>query len=304
MTLIAAALIITSAFMHAAWNFVSKRRSPSLAFFYITAVSGTLLTLPILLIYRHTLPLIPSTVWRLVLLTGIAQTIYLFGLAGAYRRGDISLAYPLARALPVLLVATITILLGNSANIGTLGLVGMGFITLGCIILPLPSFQKIRLRDYFSTVYLMAFIAAVGTTSYTLIDDQALYLLREDPAIQLTNSEITLLFVAFQTTSTAIMLGAATLSYQSERRQLIAMLHNRSLLITGLITGIAIMATYGLVLAAMAYVSNVSYVAAFRQLSIPIGAILGITLQHEPRHRPKLIGIGIVSIGLILVGIG
>ena len=82
------------------------------------------------------------------------------------------------------------------------------------------------------------------------------------------------------------------------------MLHNRSLLITGLITGIAIMATYGLVLAAMAYVSNVSYVAAFRQLSIPIGAILGITLQHEPRHRPKLIGIGIVSIGLILVGIG
>lgn len=64
------------------------------------------------------------------------------------------------------------------------------------------------------------------------------------------------------------------------------------------------MATYGLVLAAMAYVSNVSYVAAFRQLSIPIGAVLGLTLQNEPRYRPKLLGIGIVSVGLVLVGIG
>ena len=77
-----------------------------------------------------------------------------------------------------------------------------------------------------------------------------------------------------------------------------------TLLVQGMVTGVVIMATYGLVLASMAYVTNVSYVAAFRQLSIPIGAILGITLLHEPRYLPKLIGIGIVCIGLILVGIG
>jgi uncharacterized membrane protein len=64
------------------------------------------------------------------------------------------------------------------------------------------------------------------------------------------------------------------------------------------------MSTYGLVLAAMAYVSDVSYVAAFRQLSIPIGAVLGLTLQQEPRYQPKIIGIGVVSVGLVLVGIG
>ena len=64
------------------------------------------------------------------------------------------------------------------------------------------------------------------------------------------------------------------------------------------------MATYGLVLASMAYVTNVSYVAAFRQLSIPIGAVLGLTIQREPRYLPKIIGIVIVSVGLILVGVG
>jgi uncharacterized membrane protein len=64
------------------------------------------------------------------------------------------------------------------------------------------------------------------------------------------------------------------------------------------------MATYGLVLASIAYVTNVSYVAAFRQLSFPIGAMLGFTLQQEPRYLPKVLGIVVVSIGLVLVGIG
>ena len=304
MSLIAAILIITSAFMHAGWNFVSKRRSPSLAFFYITAVSASFLMIPVLILYRHALPFVPTSVWGLVVLTGIAQGIYLFGLAGAYKRGDISLAYPLARALPVLFVAAISFLLGRGDQIGRLGLVGMGLIIVGCIILPLIHFKRTPWRDYFNLVYLMALIAAIGTTSYTLIDDQALRQLRNTASIQLSTSEITLLFVAFQTTSTAVMLGIATSLYPAERQKLRSIMRDRSLLITGVLTGVAIMSTYGLVLAAMAYVTNVSYVAAFRQLSIPIGAILGMTLQKESRHRPKLIGIAIVSLGLILVGFG
>ncbi len=73
---------------------------------------------------------------------------------------------------------------------------------------------------------------------------------------------------------------------------------------TGILTGAVIMGTYGLALAAMSFVTNVSYVAAFRQLSIPIGAILGITMQGEPRYIPKLIGVLIISAGLIFVGFG
>ncbi|MCB8977001.1 MAG: multidrug DMT transporter permease [Ardenticatenaceae bacterium] len=302
MSLIAAILIIISAFMHAGWNFISQRRSPSLAFFFVTAVCAAFTISPILFIHRDVLRLLPTAVWGLVLATGVAQAIYFFGLAGAYRRGDISLAYPLARALPVLLVASVSLLLGNSGDIGRLGLFGMVLITAGCIILPLPNFQELRPQNYQDAVILMALVAAIGTTGYTLLDDQALRQMRA--AIPLENSQITLLFISLQTSSTALMLGLATLFSPAERRQLRQIGQNRSLLLTGLLTGVIIMATYGLVLAAMAYVTNVSYVAAFRQLSIPIGAVLGLTLQQEPRYPPKLIGIGIVSIGLVLVGIG
>ncbi len=69
-------------------------------------------------------------------------------------------------------------------------------------------------------------------------------------------------------------------------------------------TGIGIYLTYGLVLVSMNYVTNVSYVAAFRQLSIPLGALLGMALLKEPRYPPKIIGVVIVFLGLVLVSTG
>lgn len=304
MSLIAVLLIIISAFMHASWNLISKRQNPSLSFFFLTTIAAAVAISPVLLIYRATLPLIPAGVWGLVVATGVAQTIYFLGLAGAYRNGDISLAYPLARAIPVLLVVGVSFLLGQGEAITPLGLAGMILIAAGCVILPLPAFGGMQFRRYFNLVYLMAVIAAIGTTGYTVIDDQALSQLRLSAAIALSKTEVTLLYVALQTISTALMLGIAVLLYPPERRLLRAFLGDRAFVRAAALTGLIIMATYGLVLAAMAYVTNVSYVAAFRQLSIPIGAVLGITLQGEPRYRPKLVGVGIVSVGLVLVGLG
>ena len=53
----------------------------------------------------------------------------------------------------------------------------------------------------------------------------------------------------------------------------------------------------------MAYASNVSYVAAFRQLSIPLGALFGIAVQKEASTTTKLVGIGSVLTGLVLVSL-
>ena len=73
-----------------------------------------------------------------------------------------------------------------------------------------------------------------------------------------------MLFVALQTASTALMLGLAAQLHRPQRRHFYQLLQQRSLLISATATGLVIVGTYGLVLAAMAYVTNVSYVAAFR----------------------------------------
>ena len=73
---------------------------------------------------------------------------------------------------------------------------------------------------------------------------------------------------------------------------------------TPLLVGIFIFGSYGLVLSAMAFVKDISYLAAFRQLSIPIGAFLGITFLNEPKYSTRIIGVLIIMAGLILVGLG
>jgi drug/metabolite transporter (DMT)-like permease len=70
------------------------------------------------------------------------------------------------------------------------------------------------------------------------------------------------------------------------------------------LAGVGIYAAYTLVLLAMAYVSNVSYVVAFRQISVPLGAVVGILALGDPPHRPKLIGVAAMFAGLVLVGLG
>ena len=60
--------------------------------------------------------------------------------------------------------------------------------------------------------------------------------------------------------------------------------------------------TYGLVLVSMNYVSNVSYVAAFRQFSTPLGALFGMAFLKEPRHMPKIAGVVVIFLGLVVVG--
>ncbi len=302
MTWTAAVLVIISAFTHAGWNLLGKRQNPSLAFFFVGGVAAAAAVSPAFWLYGDALRYVPPTGWVLVAGTGIAQLVYYTGLAGGYRRGDISLVYPLARALPVLMVAGVSLALGRGDEIGHVALAGMVLVAAGCLLLPLSGFR--RVRGYATPVTLFALVAAVGTTGYTVIDDSALRLLRGIETIGLNVTEVTLLYIALQTASATAMLGLGTLLLAPERRRLVTMLGSRSLALSGVLTGVIIVATYGLVLAAMAFVSDVSYVAAFRQLSIPIGAVFGLTLLGEPRYRPRILGVAIVTVGLVLVGVG
>ena len=69
-------------------------------------------------------------------------------------------------------------------------------------------------------------------------------------------------------------------------------------------TGIATFTGYGLVLVAMTFATNVGYVVAFRQTSIPLGAVLGMVVLHEARYPAKIVGVATIFAGLVLVSLG
>jgi drug/metabolite transporter (DMT)-like permease len=212
-----------------------------------------------------------------------------------------SVAYPLARALPALLIAVITAAFGIGKPISGLGLAGILMVGIGCLMVPVQSLRSLRLENYLNTCCLWALVAAVGTTGYTLIDSQALACLRSSPGIGLSNAQIAFLFLALDTALTSLLLAVYTLSRAPERARLRGTwLQNRR---KAALAGLIIAGTYGLVLAAMAYATNVSYIAAFRNLGIALGALLGIFVQGEPSYPPKLLGIAILLAGLVCIAL-
>jgi drug/metabolite transporter (DMT)-like permease len=300
MTPTALLLIGISAFTHAFWNFLGKRQNPTAAFFLIASLAVSLFTLPVLFYYRQQVGMVPGEVWTLLLFTGICQAVYYIGLAGAYRYGQLSVAYPLARALPALLIALVTGLLGIGRPMTLPGFAAILVIVFGCLLIPMPDFRSLRPQIYLNRCCALALLAAFGTTGYTLIDSEALRMLRAMPALGMTVVEIAVLFMALETAAIVLVMSVYVNGLPGERAALRTVFQTNWRLAA--VTGLIISGTYLLVLAAMAYVTNVSYLAAFRQVSIPLGALLGITFQKEPAPLPKITGIGLVFTGLVILG--
>lgn len=302
MTFISIFLITISVFAHVLWNLLSKQQNPSGAFFLLATTAAVLCLLPGFWVFREGFIQISPLVWFFIFITGLFQAIYYTGLAAAYRQGDMSLAYPLVRAIPVLLITACNFIVGRGEQIGMAGLAGILTVAFGCLILPMQNFNSLNLRNYLSKCYLFSVLAAIGTCGYTLVDDEALRQLRHTLQPAFSTTQTTLFYILLQTVSTWMALLFFVSVSKTERRQLQKVwFQARS---QAVISGIIITSAYGLVLASMAYVSNVSYVAAFRQLSIPLGAIIAVFAFKEPAHTPKLIGISIVFSGLILVALG
>jgi len=299
MSTIAILLVTISAVVHAFWNLLGKRQNPSSAFFFIASVFAALCFIPLLFVYRATFASIPGRVWLWVGLTSIFETVYYVGLAGAYRRGDLSVTYPLVRALPVVLVAILTTALSLGKPLSLAGAVGILLVALGCLVLPLSNLRQFHLDKSLVACYLLAGMAAIGTTGYTLVDNQALMDLQAAPGIGLSRIEIAFFYLALCSLTITLVMGLYILFSRSERAELTKTWRTGKGM--AFITGLLIVGTYGLVLAAMEYAENVSYVAAFRQLSIPLGAVLGILVQHEPSYPTKIVSIGIIFVGILLI---
>lgn len=303
MTPTAVVLLIISAGLHAGWNLITKRNHPTASFFLVANTVGGLLLVPVVALHGKALPDIPASVWWLLAVTGCFMALYYASLAGAYRSGDISVAYPLARSSPVIVVTVITLLLGRGHQVSGQCVFGILLVVAGCFLIPMRRFSDFRLSNYLNPTCGLALLAAVGTSGYSIADDEALRQLRTAPALAAVgNIPLTLVYACLEACSASLWLVLFIAPRRQGRatfRQVLRASKKQASLAGGMIY-----LTYGMVLVSLAFVSNVSYVVAFRQLSIPLGTLLGIAVLKEPRYLPKLVGVSIMFAGLVLVGSG
>ena len=296
MSFAAVALVCASAFIHAGWNVAGKRRHPSAAFFLAASLSGAALLSPALVMDG-----VPARVWLLLVVTGAFMAMYYIALAGAYRAGDMSLAYPLARSSPAVLVTVVAAVLGRGHEITTQCLVGIGAVAIGCFLLPMRRFTEVRLSNYLNPTCALALLAAVGTAGYSVIDDEALRTLREALSGVAGTTRATL-YACLESLTAAVWLTLFIAGSRVERTRLRGVL--RVDLGHAVPAGFAISIAYALALIALAYARNVSYVVALRQLSVVLGAVFAIVILKEPPYRPKLVGVALAFAGLALVATG
>ena len=297
MTPLAFIFIVASAGLHASWNMIAKKEHITIAFYAFLCSFGALWSLGV----RFFSPLYffgqPRMFYLMLAGTLTGELIYGLGLIRAYRALDMSTAYPMMRSLPLLLIAGITTVGGLGKPLSVPAMAGMAVIFSGCLVMPLKKLSDFKLANYLNRSMLYIVMVACGTTLYTIFDSQAQRVMR-DAFPEVSKTMISLTYYSFRALILAIFFWTIAFCGRKTRAEAVELFKRRSWM--PVLAGIFSSMTYVLVLLAMNFVTNVSYVQAFRQLGLLIGMLEGIIILKERCTVPKVAGITLILSGLAL----
>jgi uncharacterized membrane protein len=164
------ALVAVSAGLHVAWNVRLKTAGDPLRAATVGMLAASLGIVPagIAAWWLAGRPALPVEGISLGLMSGVIEAGYFVLLSAAYRRGDLSVVYPIARGTAPLLAVAIGVgLLGE--QLGVAGSLGVVALVAGFMLLQRPWLALRGHRSFDSSI---AFALATGVTiaSYTAID--------------------------------------------------------------------------------------------------------------------------------------
>jgi drug/metabolite transporter (DMT)-like permease len=159
----AVTLAFGSAVLHAAWNLRLKTTADPLRVAAVAVPLGTLLlTVPVAAAWLATgRPGLPWQGWALAAVSGLVELAYWHALSAAYRRGDVSSVYPVARGSAPVLAALVGLLLLHERLSGVQGL-GVVILVAGIWLARPPVSSRAAL--------LPALLTGAAIATYTTLD--------------------------------------------------------------------------------------------------------------------------------------
>jgi uncharacterized membrane protein len=132
-------LVAGAAVLHVTWNVLLKTAGDPLRAAAVGMVTAAALICPVALIYWLAVgrPALSTETLALSVASGLLEALYFAFLASAYRRGDLSLVYPLARGTAPLLAVAIGVVLLNE-RLGPVGYLGVAALLTGLLTLQRP----------------------------------------------------------------------------------------------------------------------------------------------------------------------
>src|SRR5687768_2511617 len=139
--------VILSAALHATWNYLLRRAGGSRTVAALSIVVESLLLLPFALVVLFSSGGIGS--WRFLAAIAVAAALALANYAAlmaAYRRADLSLAYPVARGGVFLFLPLLGFLVFDE-RLDARGWLALALIVGGIVFLPLRAFTRSSLGE-------------------------------------------------------------------------------------------------------------------------------------------------------------
>lgn len=284
---VAVLLVMCSAVMHATWNMLARRSSDPFAFFFCFNVAAVVIWAPpaLLMLNRH--PLEPIGL-LLILGSGMLQVIYFFTLAAAYKRGGLSLVYPIARGTGVALVPAAAVLLFDERP-SVFAALGVAAVLAGLALIGWDASLEVKAALGDPVGGAVAFAVATGfvIATYSLVDKYGVG--RVHPVVY--------------GYGLIVVTAAVYAPYVLLRRRAVALAEWRAGRTAILAGGVLSLGTYLLVLAAFR-TANVGYVVPLRETSIVFGLILSFAVLREPLRRLRILAAVAIAGGAVAIAIG
>lgn len=273
-------IVLFAALLHASWNVIVKSGNDK----YLNAVMVCGGAGVIALSFIPFMPLPTVASWPYLVTSTTLQVCYLFLVAAAYSNGDMSLAYPLMRGTPPLLVALASGPLIGEVLGGTQWL-AIGLISCGVLTMALSSRMKVTAGQNTSRTVVIALINALFIAGYTLVDGMG---------VRVSGNAVSYTLWAFLFNGIPVVAWGIW----KYRTQLLCQIRSRGHL--ALIGGAGSLGSYGLALWAMT-MAPVAMVAALRETSILFGMVLSLVLLREHISRKRLAGALLIVGGTVLM---
>jgi drug/metabolite transporter (DMT)-like permease len=221
--------------------------------------------------------------WIFILASTLIHYAYYVLLFQAYRLGDLSLVYPIARGLaPAMVAASAWLVLGES--LGTVGWLGLACVTCGIAVL---AYRRRIAREVSGRAVTVAAILGVSIAAYSVADGIG---------VRSTANPLSYIGWLF------LLEFPVPLWIALKRRNGGTPDWQRTVAI-GLAGGLISVVAYGLVLYAKT-IAPLGAVSAVRESSVIIAALIGLVVFGERPLGRRLIAAGIVAAGVAALAFG
>jgi len=293
---LAIGLVLVAAVLHAGWNVLLKTSGDTLTTAVRLQAIGTAVLVPIGFAawLANGMPAVPAAAIGLAVISGALEAAYFVLLASAYRRGPLSLVYPLARgSAPLLAVAIGIVLLGE--RLVPLALAGVACLLVGIFLVARPwqAFRAAGAAQRGAVGFALATGASIA--AYSAVD--RLGVRETEPWIYGS----ILAVVSTMLTASAVFGGRRLgLLAPVPPREIDAPRDRMGGLARDAVAGVLSLGAYLLVLCAYA-IAPLATVAPLRESGIVLAAAWGAIRLREAAGRRDA-GTRIAAAGLVVVG--